>query len=98
MYETDGQEKCTKVTRKSVKRGTLRQLKDKACESVGNELARHAYIIRHQFREYKHLKETVDVNEAIVHMDFSENYICKNAAEIQSVSLVTEWTAFCNAS
>ena len=84
IYEKDGQEKCTKVTRKSVKRGTLRQLKDKACESVRNELARHVYIIRHQFREYKHLKETVDVNEAIVHIDFSENYICKNVAEIQS--------------
>ena len=47
-------------------------------------VGRHVCIIRHQFRAYKHLKETLDVNEAVIHVDFSENYVCKNAAEIQS--------------
>ena len=83
-YEKDGEEKSSKITRKSVKRGTLKQLKDKLCEGLRSELGRHVYNVRHQFRMYRHLKETVDVNEAIVHVDFSENYVCKNAAEIQS--------------
>lgn len=83
-YEKDGQQKSTKVMRKTVKRGTLKELKTKFCQSVRGELGRHVYIIRHQFRAYKHLKETVDVNEAVVHVDFSENYACKHAEEIQS--------------
>jgi len=29
-------------------------------------------------------KESADVNEAVDHIDFSENYVCKNVSEIQS--------------
>jgi len=83
-YEKEGHEKSSKVTRKTVKRGPLKQLKAKLCEGVRGELAMHVYNVRHQFRAYKHLKETVDVNEAILHIDFSENYACKNATEIQA--------------
>jgi hypothetical protein len=83
-YDKDGEHKSKKVTRKCVKRGTVSQLKQKVCEAVRNDLARHVFIIRHQFRVYKHLKQTIDVNEAIIHVDFSENYVCKNASEIQS--------------
>ena len=76
MYEKNGEKKSTKVTRKNVKRGTLKQLKVKLCEGVRDELAKHVYNVRHQFRAYKQLKETIDVNEAIIHVDFSENYMC----------------------
>jgi len=59
-YEKDGQKKTAKVTRKCVKRGTLKELKTKLCDSVRDVLGRHVYTIRHQFRAYKHLKETLD--------------------------------------
>jgi hypothetical protein len=49
-YDKDGEHKSTKVTRKCVKRGTVSQLKQKVCEAVRNDLARHVFIIRHQFR------------------------------------------------
>ena len=65
-------------------RGSLKQLKSKLREGVRDDLARHVYNVRHQFRAYKHLKETADVNEAAVHVDFSENYACKNTNQIQS--------------
>ena len=71
-YEKDGQQKSAKVTRKLVKRGTLKELKTKLCEEVRSSLCKHVYIIRHQFRAYRHLKETIDVNEAVCHIDFSE--------------------------
>ena len=83
-YKKDGQSKTAKVTAKRIKRGSLGELKAKFDESVRNVLARHVYIIRHQFRCYKQLKETLDVNEVVVHVDFSENYVCRNAAEIQA--------------
>jgi len=30
------------------------------------------------------LKKTLDVSEAVVHVDFSENFVCRNVAEIQA--------------
>ena len=64
-YQKEGEEKSAKVTRKTVKRGPLKQLKAKLCEGVRGDLAMHVYNVRHQFRAYKHLKETVDVTEVI---------------------------------
>jgi hypothetical protein len=46
---------------------------------------KHVYNYTHQFHEMKALKESLHPNEAIIVMDFSENYICKYSAEIQSV-------------
>ena len=62
----------------------LKSLKEQFNHSVSSEFVQHTHTIRHQFRAYKHLKETTCVNEAVIHIDFSENYICHNAAEIQS--------------
>ena len=83
-YQKEGQQKSAIMTRKCVKRVTLKELKTKLCESVRCELARHVYNVRHQFKAYKTLKETIDVNEALIHIDFSENWVCKNSTEIQS--------------
>lgn len=83
-YEKEGKAKTAKVTKKLVKRGTLKELKSSFSDSVKTVLAPHVYKIRHQFRAYRHLKETLDVNEVVIHIDFSENYQCKHAAEIQS--------------
>ena len=53
------------MTRKSVKHGKLKELKSQFTNQIC-ELAKHVYITRHQFRAYRHLKETLDVNEAVV--------------------------------
>ena len=83
-YEKDGKTKTTKVTKKLVKRGTLMELKGSFSDSVKTVLAPHVYVIRHQFRTYRHLKQTLDVNEVVIHIDFSENYLCKHGAAVQS--------------
>lgn len=49
-----------------------------------NYACRHVFIIRHQFRAYKSLKESLQESEALLHIDFSENYGCKNASSIQT--------------
>ena len=47
-------------------------------------LCPHVYNIRHQFKSYRELKENLGENEAILHIDFSENWLCKYTKQIQS--------------
>lgn len=84
QYEKNGVQKTAKVTTKTAKRGTLKELKVLFSDTVKNVLAPHVYNIRHQFKVYKHLKETMETNEVVIHIDFSENYVCRNSSEIQS--------------
>lgn len=84
QYEKDGVQKTTKITTKLPRRGTLKELKDAFNDSVTAVLAPHVYLIRHQFKLYRHLKETMEMHEAVIHVDFSENYLCRHASEIQS--------------
>lgn len=44
----------------------------------------HIYKIKFQFKRMKELKETLKENECLVHIDFSENYVCKMNTEVQS--------------
>lgn len=44
----------------------------------------HTFKIVHQYRELKSLKENLRIQEACVHVDFSENYSLKFAEEVQS--------------
>ena len=83
-YEKNGEVKSSKVTTKCLKRGTVKELKAEFDASVRSDFAAHVYTLRHQFRAYKSLKDDLHSNEAVVHVDFSENYECKFAAEIQS--------------
>ncbi|XDV16816.1 hypothetical protein PO909_016351 [Leuciscus waleckii] len=46
---------------------------------------RHAFNIRQQYRYSRELKRNMAENECIIHVDFSENYICKYASDIQAV-------------
>lgn len=47
-------------------------------------LLKHERNIVHQYQSLKMLKESLSAKDAIVHMDFSENYACKYSEEIQS--------------
>ncbi|CAH0550600.1 unnamed protein product [Brassicogethes aeneus] len=44
----------------------------------------HIKNLEHQMREIRKIKENMNNNEALIHMDFSENYGCKYAEEVQS--------------
>lgn len=84
QYEKDGVQKTAKLTAKIPKRGTLIELKTLFSNTVTSILAPHVYNVRHQFKLYRHVKETIEMHEAVIHVDFSENYVCHNASEIQS--------------
>ena len=83
-YQKDGETKSTKLTAKCVKHGTLKELKVLFDHTVRTEFSKHVYTLRHQFRAYRSLKETLQNNECVIHIDFSENYECKYGSEIQS--------------
>jgi hypothetical protein len=84
LYEKDGVQKTAKLTTKLPKRGTLKDLKTLFNDTVTGVLAPHVYIIRHQFKLYRYMKETMEMHEAVIHIDFSENYVCRHAAQIQA--------------
>ena len=44
----------------------------------------HYFNNQHQSQEYRYLKSSLQKNEAIIHVDFAENYLCKTANAIQS--------------
>ena len=61
------------------------QLITDTIEQLKKKLTRHIFNIRHQFNSLETLMDTIDETEAVLHVDFSENYICKLAEEIQAM-------------
>nr|XP_033968207.1 uncharacterized protein LOC117468276 isoform X2 [Pseudochaenichthys georgianus] len=49
---------------------------------------RHTFNIRQQYKYCRELKRNMSENECIIHVDFSENYTCTYASEIQAVHFV----------
>lgn len=45
----------------------------------------HSINIKNQYRYYKERKENLEENSCLLHIDFSENYVCKLSNEIQSM-------------
>lgn len=50
---------------------------------------RHLFCMRNQVRHYRELKKEMKSHECLIHVDFSENYACKYASDIQSVHFVS---------
>lgn len=46
---------------------------------------KHMFNIKHHFSFFRELKRSMSLHECIVHVDFSENYICRYSTEIQAV-------------
>lgn len=80
-----GEEKL-KVKRivKKIRRGTPEELKQALISEFDAGFSVHVFNLRHQFRQYKHIKESMRADEAVLHVDLSENWTCKHAAEIQA--------------
>lgn len=47
----------------------------------------HIFNIRWQYTAYRQIRETLKPDECMLHIDFSENYLCKYSQEIQAVHL-----------
>ena len=57
-------------------------------EEINKEVTRscrHIFNIRHQYQSFKYLREKLTQDEISIHIDFSENYCCKYADEIQAI-------------
>lgn len=78
------QEKEITITVKEEQTGRLNILVDKFSEEI-NRYERQVFSIENQHRHYRELKENLKVNEAMIHIDFLENYACKLGTEIQSM-------------
>lgn len=59
------------------------------------KLLRHEKNIVHQYKTIKFLKKTLTEKDAIIHMDFSENYNAKYSREIQSFHFGGSRTQIC---
>ncbi|PZC73688.1 hypothetical protein B5X24_HaOG208959 [Helicoverpa armigera] len=83
-FERNGENKMTKRMVKLQQTGVLHNL----AELIQRDLKRfkvHHYNIYHQYIQYKESIEKLEDNEVILHCDFSENYVCKMAEEVQAM-------------
>ncbi|XP_064613992.1 uncharacterized protein LOC135477727 [Liolophura sinensis] len=79
-----GKQISVKVVKKVQQRATIAAL----CQLFEAELAilmPHQYRIFHQFTAIKDIKQRLAEDECVLQIDFSENYSCKAATEIQSM-------------
>ncbi|KAI4828351.1 hypothetical protein KUCAC02_022447 [Chaenocephalus aceratus] len=49
---------------------------------------RHTFNIKSQLTHYRELRKSMTNQECLIHVDFSENYSCKFAAEIQAMHVL----------
>ena len=80
----DRNEIKVKVTTKIVEECSVEELIDKFKKAI-NIVLPHDYRAYHQQQFVKKIKQNLTKNEAIINIDFSENYICKYNEEVQSV-------------
>ena len=77
--EVDGKKKM-KILAFNLEKEKFRDMLRKEVEQFRG----HARRVRVQYEQLKSLKENLEVNEAIVQMDFAENYSCQTIEEVQS--------------
>ena len=82
-YMINGKERIIRKVEKQEIIMTIVNLYKLLHESL-NKFMCHVGNIVHQFNAMSKLKSTLKPNEVIIHVDFSENYDCKYAEEIQS--------------
>jgi hypothetical protein len=81
-------DKVVRKTVKSKKSGTLAEIKADLEEGIQKQFCKHVFNIKHQYRTYRHIRDQIlpdNPDEALLHIDFSENYSCKYSQEIQAV-------------
>lgn len=81
----NGEEEIRKVSKVKKEKiiGTVDELSKKFQQEM-KKFCRHSFNISQQYAAYTQCRENLNENEALIHIDFSENYACKMAQEIQS--------------
>ncbi len=81
----EGQERSTvKVTIKKSVEGTQENLTE-LFHTYLQRFKQHHFNIKQQFAFCRELKKNMSGEEALIHIDFSENYSCKYSSQIQAV-------------
>ncbi|XP_058628850.1 uncharacterized protein LOC131538763 isoform X2 [Onychostoma macrolepis] len=81
---TSNEEKAAIITVKKELTKTEDEVVDQFQEKI-IKFKQHLFNIRWQYRAYRQLREDLKDHECLIHVDFSENYLCKYANEVQSV-------------
>ena len=76
--------KCVAITVKEQLVGSIQNLLDKFEDQL-ERYKQHLFRCRSQYNYYKHRVENLSGSECILNIDFSENFVCKYAKEIQAV-------------
>ena len=92
-WQTTNVEKLNKNGETEMKRnvaknmvfGTVGRLMESFEKEINDRFCKHTYNIRNQYREIRKLRKGLTEEDAIIHIDFSENYSCKHNSEIQSM-------------
>jgi hypothetical protein len=85
------EDKVGDQTKKMISKITMKDkqitTKGKLVELFNKEMAlicKHIFIMKHQFQELRKLKKDLEETEAVVHVDFSENFNCGYGSEVQA--------------
>ncbi|XP_061892415.1 uncharacterized protein LOC133642309 [Entelurus aequoreus] len=84
LVEKIGEEEKKTITIKKEMQTTEADLIDNFQDCLF-KFRKHLFNIRWQYGAYRQLRESLQANECLIHIDFSENYSCKYHKEIQSV-------------
>ena len=79
-----GKTKMISFRVKATVSGTVNSLLTETTKLV-HAMKRHTYNITHQALFYRKLRQEMDENECVLHIDFAENYACKLGKEMQSM-------------
>lgn len=72
------------MTEKEIQNGSVGDLWDQFCDII-SRYCRHSFTVSIQYKHLRYLRDNLQANECIIHIDFSENYVCKMHKEVQSV-------------
>ncbi|XP_028254033.1 uncharacterized protein LOC114441699 isoform X2 [Parambassis ranga] len=83
-HKNDPNGKTSKITIKKELLGTQEELLEQM-NLLLHRFKRHMFNINNQFSHYRALRHGLKAHECLIHVDFSENYLCKYSTEIQAV-------------
>ncbi|WAR31462.1 hypothetical protein MAR_034004 [Mya arenaria] len=77
-------EKAIHITEKEMKNGNVNELVDKFEDQL-KRYTKHIFRTYNQYQYFAKKKIEIKEDECLLHVDFSENYVCGYTAEVQSV-------------
>ena len=83
-YMKGGVAKQSKATDRVEKKATLKSLIESVEDAMKSRVGKHLYRIAHQFLEVRKLKQKLQNGDALLHIDFAENWATKLSSEIMS--------------